>query len=123
VTAATKRQTGDEGEALAARHLESQGYKILARNYRCRGGELDIVAADGATVAFVEVKTRRTGAFGSPFDAVDHRKRARMTTAALTFVAEHRLAGRALRFDVVAVWARETPPRVELLRNAFEAQG
>ncbi len=78
------RQVGDFYEDLAARYLEAQGYRILRRQYRCRHGEIDLVAQDGKIIVFVEVKGRQNLAFGSPEEAVDWRKQ-----QSLWKVAEH----------------------------------
>lgn len=113
---------GAMGEEVAVRHLEALGYRVVARNYRCQRGEIDCVAVDRGTLVFVEVKARRTAHYGGPLEAVDARKRRRMTRAARQFVHDHRLGDVAQRFDFVAVWIEAGPPRVELFRNAFEAE-
>ncbi|MFW6040071.1 MAG: YraN family protein [Gemmatimonadota bacterium] len=94
--------TGALGEEIAARFLERAGYRILARNWRAGRLELDLVARDGETIAFVEVKTRRPGP-QSPSEAVGRRKRARLRTAAARWIATRRDRARDYRFDVVAV--------------------
>lgn len=113
------KELGKRGEALAAAYLEQVGYTILARNYRSRCGELDLVAEEAGTVAFVEVKTRRDAAFGSPFEAVTAAKRRQMARVALDYLARHQRSERAARFDVVAVTFAGSEPRIELLKNAF----
>lgn len=111
-----KRQAGAAGEARAAEYLEERGYRILERNYRDRAGEIDIVAMDQGTLAFVEVKYRRSGACGSPFAAVDGRKQRRIIGAARRYMYEKGLGTETdCRFDVVAV----TGDEIELLQNAF----
>lgn len=102
---------GEYGERVAARHLESLGMEVLATNWRCRWGEVDIVALDGASLVFCEVKTRRGGGFGSPVEAVTPLKAARLRRLAGAWVDAHPdLARRApyLRIDVVGVLR---PPR------------
>jgi len=116
------RELGDRGEDLAVRHLRSLGYRIVERNYRCRLGEIDCVALQGKTLVFVEVKARRTDEFGGPLEAVDTRKRRRMTRLARHYAQEKKLSDVAQRFDVVAVWYEEGLFRVELYANAFEAE-
>ncbi len=113
------QQTGRDGEEATARFLEEQGYVILERNCRLSGGEIDIIARDGDCLVVVEVKTRRGGQFGSPFEAVDARKQRRLAAAALEYMADRKL-DMPLRFDVVAVFAEKNTFRVELLRNAFD---
>jgi putative endonuclease len=95
-----RRQLGRLGEDLAAQHLERLGYRVVVRNHRTRHGELDIVAADGATLVFVEVKTRRAGP-GAPFDALHGRKRGQVRRMAsrVPGVRERPAPGRELRFD------------------------
>lgn len=114
-------KTGRDGEEAAARWLESQGWIILARNCRLPGGEIDIIAQDDCCLVVVEVKTRRSKQFGSPFEAVDARKQRRLAAAALEYMAEHNL-DMPLRFDVAAVFLEKDVFRVELLHNAFECE-
>jgi putative endonuclease len=116
------RLLGDRGERAAARYLRRQGYRILIRGYRTTRGEIDLIARDGETVVFVEVKTRRQGV---PAEAVTPEKQRRLTLAALEFSRQNGLLDTPGRFDVVAiVWPddRQTPT-VEHIRNAFEAVG
>ncbi len=115
---------GARGEDLAAEHLVAGGMRILARGSRDRLGELDLVALDGQTVVFVEVKTRRTGDAGHPADAVDARKQRKLTLLAVSYLKRHGLLRQSSRFDVVAItWASDGEPKLEHLRGAFEAQG
>ena len=115
------KELGDRGEALAAQYLEEQGCVILDRQWRCRFGELDIVArSPEGVLCFVEVKRRGPGALGLPREFVDSRKQARLRRAANLYMGVHRLDVPA-RFDVAEV--REEPSgalRVEYLENAFE---
>jgi len=111
---------GKIGEDLACRELERRGYAILARRYRRHGGELDIVARDGATVAFIEVKARLAQTFGAAAEAVGGVKRRRMARVALDYLTRHRLAGSPCRFDVVAVEFKQGRPVVEVFQNAFD---
>src|SRR5216683_895510 len=94
---------GKTGEDLACQELERRGYAIVARRYRKRGGELDIIARDGATMVFVEVKARDGRAFGEAAEAVTMVKRRRMRQLALDYVARHRLTTSPCRFDVVSI--------------------
>ena len=112
---------GEIGENLACAELERRGYAVVARRYRCRSGEIDIIALDGATVVFVEVKTRAGGDYGSGADAVTWTKRRRLVATAHDFVMRQRLVGRACRFDVVAIALGEQGPSVEVYTNAFDA--
>jgi putative endonuclease len=112
---------GKTGEDLACQELERRGYAILARRYRTRHGELDIIARDGRTVVFVEVKARHDAAFGGAADAVDALKRRRLTHLAFEYVARHRLTDCPCRFDVVAIHLDVEGPHIEVFQNAFDA--
>ena len=112
---------GKMGEDLAVRELERRGYAILARRYRRRGGELDIVARDGETLVFVEVKTRDGDAFGGGGEAVTALKQRRMTQTAIDYMMRQRLTGVPCRFDVVTVRVDEGRPSIEVVPNAFDA--
>jgi putative endonuclease len=116
---------GNRGEALAERFLKKQRYKILARGSRNKLGELDLVALDGKTIVFVEVKTRKSTDKGHPADAVDERKQVKLTRLALSFLKRHRLLDQSSRFDVIAItWPDEgKEPKIEHFKNAFEATG
>ena len=112
-----RQATGRSGEDLAAQYLEQQGYIILERNYRLRIGEIDIIARDGEDLVFIEVKTRRSKRFGSPFEAVDVRKQKKIFNIAAVYLQGKELP---VRFDVVAVHLNEQDARIEVLKNAFE---
>lgn len=117
------RPIGGSGEDIAAAFLQGLGYIILTRNYRKRFGEIDIIAEEGDTLVFVEVKTRSSAVFGSPLEAVDARKQQRMAKAALAYLSSRKLHDRAARFDVVAVHLQpQQRPRIEHVRNAFDLQ-
>ncbi|MCR2785424.1 MULTISPECIES: YraN family protein [unclassified Microbacterium] len=102
---AAKDERGRAGEARAARYLEDAGWRVLARNWRCPQGELDLVATHADVIAVVEVKTRRTDAFGHPWEAVDDRKRRRLWRLAYAWLAAHPdlMQGHRLRLDVIAI--------------------
>jgi putative endonuclease len=110
---------GRQGERAAEKYLKRNGYRIVARNFRAAGAEIDIVAMDGETLVFVEVKTRRSRDAGAPEEAVDERKQSRMRRAAEAFSARYRVGEKDLRFDIVAVDAAGKRMGIELLRNAF----
>jgi putative endonuclease len=120
-----RKSLGERGEDAAAKFLKRHGYHVLARGLDSRLGELDIVAVDGRTLVFVEVKTRRSGAAGHPAEAIDPRKEQRMTQAALGYLKANRLLEYAARFDVVAVTWPETArrPTIEHFKNAFSPVG
>jgi putative endonuclease len=98
-----RRRLGAFGERLAALHLEAKGYSILARNFRCREGEIDIVAQDGDTLVFVEVRTRRGDALGGPAESVTALKQARLVAAATAYVQTLGELPAGQRIDVVGV--------------------
>lgn len=116
-----RKALGAAGERAAERFLRQQRYTIVERNYRTPAGEIDLIALDGPTVVFVEVKTRTGSTHGSPFDAVNAHKQRQIVRAAVRFLAAKRLLDRPARFDVVGVWWDGTEPRCELIRNAFDA--
>jgi putative endonuclease len=116
------RMLGDRGERAAARYLRRRGLRIVTRGYHTPWGEIDLVARDGNVLVLIEVKTRRRG---TPAEAVTPEKQRRLTLAALHFMRRHDLLEQRSRFDVVAiVWADDrSPPRIEHIRDAFEAVG
>lgn len=115
-----RQQLGKSGEDLACRELERHGCIILARRYRRRGGELDIIARDGPAVVFVEVKTREGSQFGAGGEAVNWLKRRRMADVALDYLVRHRLTESPCRFDVVSIEMGESDSKIEWYRNAFD---
>lgn len=120
-----KKLLGNRGERLAAKYLRKQGFKILARQYRTRMGELDLIARDGDVVVFVEVKTRKHAAAGHPVEAITPAKQKKLTQLALAYLKQHRLLEHSARFDVVTVyWTDgEKQPTIEHFANAFPAVG
>lgn len=98
-----RARLGDRGELIAERFLAGRGYGILARKFRCREGEIDLVCRDGDTLAFVEVKTRRGSAFGAPEEAVTEAKLARLQSACYRYLAEQATDDQPWRIDVVAI--------------------
>ncbi|HEY2411914.1 MAG TPA: YraN family protein [Pirellulaceae bacterium] len=119
------KSLGERGEDAAARFLKRLGYHILARHLDLPLGELDIIAVDGRTVVFVEVKTRSSSDAGHPADAIDKVKEQRMTQAALGYLKSHGLLNHSARFDVVAVsWPSTAKrPTIEHIQDAFPAVG
>jgi putative endonuclease len=114
-----RQRFGADGERGAERFLRARGYTILERNYRCRLGEVDLIALDGRTVVFIEVKTRRGGADSAPADAVDPRKQRQIARAAEYYLAANRLQERDVRFDVVGVRPHGADWECELIQDAF----
>ncbi|MCL2465888.1 MAG: YraN family protein [Micrococcales bacterium] len=109
---------GKFGEQVAADHLEAAGLEVLDRNWRCTHGELDLVASDGCELVVVEVKTRRSTAFGTPAEAVTWRKLARLRRLAAAWLSAHDEHPQSVRIDVVAVTVpRRGGPQVEHLKG------
>ena len=112
------------GEEIAVRELERRGYAILARRYRTRYGEIDIVARDAETMVFVEVKARVTSEFGTAAEAVTPWKQRRLSRMAVDYVARNGLELRPCRFDVVAIDGVGGPSEVvTVYSNAFDSVG
>jgi putative endonuclease len=115
---------GKSGENYACRELERRGYAILARRFRTRSGELDIVARDGETLVFVEVKARRSARYGTAIEAVTLFKQRRLLRMAAEYVLLKGVCHTACRFDIVSVrFGEGLRPRVEILKDAFDARG
>jgi putative endonuclease len=114
---------GARGEALACTLLKEKGYKIIERNFQTPIGEIDIVAREGQTLVFVEVKTRESTAFGSAKWAVDRKKQQKLSRLALYYLNLKAWKDRPARFDVVAVDLERQGERIELFRNAFDLIG
>jgi putative endonuclease len=112
---------GAEGEELAAAFLRARGYTILARNFRCAAGELDLVALDARTIVFAEVRTRRGRAHGSALESVTAAKQHQVARVAAVFLARHRLHAHPVRFDVVGVEIRGFDVGVMHVTDAFGA--
>ena len=111
----TTTALGKAGEDRAARFLQSAGYRILARNFSHRGGEIDLIAATKDTLVFAEVKTRSYEAFGGPLAAVTPAKQRRIAQTAAAYIQENGLKFDSIRFDVLCV----LPDRIEHIPNAF----
>jgi putative endonuclease len=114
-----RQRLGLEGEEIAALELERLGYQILVRRYRSRFGELDLIAQDGATVVFVEVKTKTDSRFGDPAEMVTTQKQRRLVSMAEEYVSGNHLHATPCRFDVVAVDASVAPARITVYKDAF----
>lgn len=110
-----RRAYGDEGEAAVAAWYEANGYSVLARNWRCREGELDLVLRTGRTVVFCEVKSRKSAAFGVPAEAVTREKRQRIRRLAAKWLEDTSTRPGEIRFDVASVLAGE----IEVIQAAF----
>lgn len=121
ITKLSNKTLGDEGEHLAANYLIGLGYQIMARNFRIRAAELDLVAKDGDTIAFVEVKTRRSTRFGTGAEAVNGRKQQKIIQAARYFLQQRHLEGAPCRFEVIEIYAEKGgTPVLHHIKGAFE---
>lgn len=109
------RKTGGNYEQAAGFYLEQHGFQILEYNYRCRIGEIDIVAKDGENLVFCEVKYRTDQSRGNPLEAVDSRKQRKIFQTAMYYLTEHHLSDVPCRFDVIGIEGR----KIQLVKNAF----
>ncbi len=114
-----QRKKGSDYEQKAARFLEQNGYRILQTNYRCRLGEIDVIAVDGKYLVYVEVKYRKNQEYGLPVEAVDYKKQRIISKVAQHYVMSHHLMDRPMRFDVVSILGEQ----IEIYKNAFEFIG
>jgi putative endonuclease len=113
------RSAGQRGEDSAARYLTLHGYRIVQRNFRAPRGEIDLIAMDGESLVFIEVKARANDSKGTPAAAVDERKQGRIRHAAEWYCARYRMQDRPVRFDVIAISGADRSRRIELLKDAF----
>ena len=112
---------GATGEELAISYLKKLGYRIVERNFRCKLGEIDVVAYDGNTLVFVEVRTKKSSHFGSPVSSVSYQKQRKLISLAKFYIKKHKLFNRSARFDVVGVrFGSDGSFRINLIQNAFE---
>jgi len=117
----TRQQRGQNAEALAANFLRERGYSIIATNWHCRYGEIDIVARQGETIVFVEVRARSLGGTATAFESIGARKQARLTAAAQSYLAAHELDDSNWRVDAIAVGLRgSADPVIEHVENALD---
>ena len=114
---------GNSGEDSAVEYLQTNGYRIIERNFRVPWGEIDIIAQEGQTIVFVEVKTRTSATYGAPFDAVWGRKQHKIVKVALAYLKKkYNNRDIRARFDVVSIMRNaEGKNRIEIIKNAFEA--
>lgn len=115
------RLFGNRGERAAVKYLKQHGFTIVTRNYQNRYGEIDIIAIDGETLVFIEVKTRRSLRSGSPLEAVDAKKQRQILRAAQAYLSERGLQEQSIRFDVIGLlWPEDAnQPELQHVRNAF----
>ena len=114
---------GERGERVAAGFLKEHGYEILEKNYKCKIGEIDVIARRQGRLVFVEIKTRTSAQFGTPQEAVDLRKQEKIFKVAQWYQKEKKLEKTPVAFDVVAVlWKEDEPPEINLIVDAFEKE-
>ena len=118
-----RKQVGNKGESLAEDYIKRKGYKIIQRNYRCRLGEIDIIAKDDDTIVFIEVRTKQNENFGSPQGSVTSTKKSKISKTALSFIQEKNLSGYSYRFDFIAITFSQGKPNIEHIENAFMPNG
>jgi len=113
-------ELGARGEALAFEEVKRLGYEVMAKNYRCPLGEVDLVAKDGDTLVFIEIKTRKGRPLGFAKEAVNARKQKQISKVALTYMKANHCCDVSARFDVVAISVGSGPPQIEVIKNAFD---
>lgn len=120
-----RRELCIKGENLARKFLKRNGYKILKRNYVSKSGEIDIIGYDRGTIAFVEVKTRRSESFGTPELAITSKKRSRIMRTALNYLMVNKIEDIDYRFDAVSILFKKDVknPEIELFKDAFTSDG
>jgi putative endonuclease len=115
----TRKQEGARGEAIAARFLEQRGMKIIARNYRYDRGEIDLIADDHGELVFVEVKSRRSRAYGDPEESITPQKEEQLYKVAEGYQAEHHMEDHPCRFDVIAIVSDGARTEIRHIVNAL----
>jgi putative endonuclease len=115
-----KKELGKKGEDVALRFLKKRGYRIIERNYVCKMGEMDIIAREKDTLAFIEVKTRTSTLFGPPQLAVNSKKQRQLSKVALSYLKAKQLEDIKARFDVVAILLGPKGEEIELIKDAFD---
>ncbi len=113
-------ELGRYGEDLAYKRIKRLGYRKIIRNYRCHLGEVDLIANDGDTLVFIEIKTRRGKSTGYAKEAVDARKQRQLSKVALSYMKSNNCSDTKARFDVIAISIKEDKPEIEVVKNAFD---
>ncbi len=117
--------TGKQGEEIALQHLRENGYKILEKNFRCKLGEIDIIARDQHIVVFIEVRTKISSsvpsAYGPPYNSVTSHKQRQVKRVALFYISRHNLVNTQFRFDVIGITlnSQGEKPHLDHIQNAF----
>jgi putative endonuclease len=113
-------ELGNFGEELAFKRIKRLGYKKIVRNYRCPLGEVDLIAKDGDTLVFIEIKTRKGKSLGYAKEAVTDKKQRQLSKVALAYMKSNQCMGIKARFDVVAICLGQGEPEIEVVKNAFD---
>ena len=113
-------ETGRRGEDAAVAYLKRAGYEIIERNYRCPFGEVDIVAREGGSIVFIEVKSRRSEIYGEPEASVGIEKQKKISRISMDYLQKKRLSPGSVRFDVIAVKMQLGSAQIELIKDAFD---
>ncbi len=113
--------TGRLGEAAAESYIKDNGFLVLDKNYRVKNAEIDIIAKDDDTIAFIEVKTRKNIRKGLPAESVNYPKQKKIISAALYYIRENNIQNTRLRFDVIEVFDNNSSYEINLIKNAFQA--
>ena len=113
-------ELGRYGEDLAYKRIKRLGYRKIIRNYRCPLGEVDLIANDGDTLVFIEIKTRRGKPTGYAKEAVNSRKQRQLSKVALSYMKSNNCSDAKARFDVIAISIKEDKPEIEVVKNAFD---
>ncbi len=116
----SRQKFGQQSESIAVSYLKKHGYKIIEQNYRTKLGEIDIIAREKDTIAFVEVKSRKSKNFGSPKWAVTPKKQRKISMVALWYLKTTKQSNVKARFDVVSIISSHNNPSIEIIKNAFE---
>jgi len=116
----SRQKFGEKSESIAVSYLKKQGYKIIEQNYRTKLGEIDIIAREKDTIAFIEVKSRKSKNFGSPKWAVTPKKQRKISMVALWYLKTTMQSNVKARFDVVSIISSQDNPSIEIVKNAFE---
>ncbi len=114
------QQFGEKGESIAVNCLKKQGYRIIELNYRTKLGEIDIIAKQGGSLVFIEVKARKSSRFGRPELAVTPKKQRKISMVALYYLKSTKQSNAKARFDVVAINSTDDGPNIKIIKNAFE---
>jgi len=117
-----RKKIGNEGEKLAEKYLKRKGYKIIQKNYRCKLGEIDIIAEQNKVIVFVEVRTKQSEKLGLPQYSINTAKKGQISKAALWYIKEKKIVNQTCRFDVIAITypSNSQEPHIEHIENAFE---